>query len=110
MERITFAAIKVDKCIIYDRDHVECIRRAIREYGITEPVISIKQGFLTNLHRFISRKEAKSIAIKAKQISPHRANNKTILTSEEFWCKKSGGKYIYDKLVGYVLPNCEENI
>ncbi len=107
-ELIIFAAIRVGKCIIYGKHHAECIKRAVEELKITDRVEARGQGFLTSKYRFVHRAEAAQIAIAAEQIDCRR--KPIVLTSEEFWNEKLGGKHVYDSVCGYMIPKCQENV
>ena len=96
MERLKFAAIlRSDNCIVFGRDHAECFssRVPIGDY------VNLQQGFLTNKFRFVLRKEAAKIAFDAGQIDKWEDGD--VIVSEQLWNKNSGGKYEYDKKMGY---------
>ena len=109
MEHIIHAAIRypTSRCIIYGKDHAGCMNQAIKKLGITEKCYNRDQGFLTNKFRFVFRLEAMSIAIAADQVRPGLANKP--LLSEHLWHRSSGGKHIYDSVLGYIVPACPEN-
>ena len=95
MERIIFAAIlRLDNCIVFGRDHAECIQKSPPGTCIT-----INQGFLTSKYRFVKRKEAAKIAFDAGQIDKWKDGD--IILSEQLW--SDGGKYEYDSKVGYII-------
>ena len=97
-EHIIFAAIRRDdNCIIFGRDHAECITISPKETCKS----SRSQGFLTNKYRFVLRREAAKLAYDAGQISTWE--NGQILISEEIW--KDNPKYTYDSRRGYVHEN-----
>lgn len=97
MERIAHAAIlRTDKCIIFGKDHADCIKRS--PYGSCKN--GKIMGFLTNKLRFVNRKAAASIAFQSNQISQIEPNQ--VLISEELWSPQSGGKYKYDEKLGYI--------
>jgi hypothetical protein len=99
VERIIFAAIlRLDNCIIFGKDHAECIQKSPPGTCIT-----IRQGFLTSKYRFIKRKEAAWLAFQAGQIDKWKDGD--ILLSEELWSEISNGRFDYDEKVGYVLRN-----
>ena len=99
MELITHAAImRLDKCIVYDRDHARCIRKS--PFGSCKVNNPDRQGFLTSNYRYVNRSEALAIATEAGQLNPDRL--KIALTSEEFWSPSMGGKHDYDEAFGYV--------
>lgn len=101
MERIIFAAIlRKDNCIVFGRDHAECIQKSSK--GTCE---TFNQGFLTSKYRFVKRKEAAWLAFQAKQIDKWKDGQ--ILLSEELWSETSNGKFDYDEKVGYVLRKKE---
>ncbi len=112
MERIIFAAIKVNNCIIYGKHHAECIKRAVKDFGMKPPIATNTGGFLTSKFRFVSRAEALYIACDAKQIRLQRISSmaKRLFTSEEFWSKRSGGIHSYDPDKGYFVPDGTENV
>lgn len=97
MERITHAAIlRTDNCIVFDRDHADCIKRS-PEGSCGKDVI---QGFLTNKFRFVNRKAAASIAFQAGQIDNIAPDD--ILVSEQLWWPEGDGRYDYDEKLGYI--------
>lgn len=58
------------------------------EYKITDHIGRFNQGFITNLNRYVDRKEGMKIAKEANQlIRPdlHKDNPNAILTSEDLW-------------------------
>ena len=111
MERIIFAAIKLNNTIIYGKNHAECIRRAVEEFDMPTPVNATRYGgFLTSKYRFVYREEAKLIAVKAEQIRAFRADTTRVFLSEELWSKESGGIHSYDPDKGYFIPDGTENI
>ena len=88
-EKIVCACIKYKKKhhlfynYVFGNSHSECIRRFVE---LDLPVVKRnmdkeKQGFWTTNNRFVERKEAKEIALKAGQISSNY--NKDILYSED---------------------------
>ncbi|KKM77858.1 hypothetical protein LCGC14_1365730 [marine sediment metagenome] len=96
-ERIIFAAIlRTDNCIVFGRDHADCIKRSPKG---TCKGDRLQQGFLTDKFRFIRRKEAAIIAYQAEQIDKIEPDQ--VLISEELWCPQSGGKFAYDEKLGY---------
>lgn len=103
MERIIHAAIlRIDKCIVFDRDHARCILRSpkgtCKEYCV--------KGFLTSECRFVNRYAAARLAFIAGQIPKWEFGQGIV--SEELWSPSGGGKHIYDETVGYVLKEDEE--
>jgi len=95
-EKIIFAAIKrKDNCILYGRDHAECINRT--PLGL---VSDVKQGFLTSTFRFVGRDEALTIALEARQLQYPESG--AGLISEMLWHKKTGGRFDYDAEAGYI--------
>ena len=100
MELIAHAAIlRTDKVIIFDKDHAKCIESS--PYGTAAK--GAIQGFLTNKLRFVNRKAAASIAFQAGQIDKIVPDD--ILVSEQLLLPTSGGKYIYDEKLGYILED-----
>lgn len=68
--------------------HAECIFFANKYYGrpiSTIPNTKQSQGFITNLGRYIDRKEGFKIATAANQINK-KHGNPTKLFSEDMWC------------------------
>jgi len=111
MERIKFAAIKVNNCIIFGKHHAECIKRAVTELGMTPPIHATNDGgFLTSKCRFVLREEAKLLAVLALQVPAERADNPRYFLSEELWSKESGGIHMYDPDKGYFIPDGTENV
>jgi hypothetical protein len=99
-ETIQFAAIRrTDNCIVYGKDHKECIDKS----SIEDCQKGSEQGFITNTFRFVGRKEAALIAFKAGQIDNYKDDQ--ILLSEELWDRKSCGQYDYNSVIGYVRRN-----
>ena len=110
MERIIFAAIKLNNCIIFGKDHAECIKRAVNMFVSTGQVEQRMQGFLTSKFRFVSRGSAKLMAVKAEQVPAFCVHTSCVFTSEEFWSKESGGIHSYDPEKGYFIPDGTENV
>ncbi len=99
-EHIIFAAIKrTDNCIIFGRDHAECIKKSPKGTCKMENR-KLGFGFLTNKLRFVSRKEAARIAYEAIQID--KWEDGQMLISEELWSEAPGGKFRYDETFGYI--------
>jgi len=97
-EKIKAAAIKrSDGIVSTGKHHAEII--------LASPLETCKkdstQGFVTNLNRFVNRKEAAKIAFKAGQIEADGGG----LLSEELWY---WGKYKYDVDKGYYIPENKE--
>jgi hypothetical protein len=92
-EHITHAAVKRgDNVIVLGRDHSECLGRTPYDF-----VRTAKQGFWTNLDRYVNREDAWMIAWTAGQLQEyHRPGG---LISEMIWQE---GPYDYDALSGYV--------
>ncbi len=82
MEKIRSAAIIHDGLTFEGRRHGEIMRDIVDSTGATK-VIG-QQGFVTNLGRFVDRKEAATIAISSGQIEELRFS-KTELFSEDLW-------------------------
>ena len=110
MERIIFAAIKLNNSIIYGKNHAECIRRAVEDFKFDKPIPTRSGGFLTSRYRFVSRGTAKNLAVRAGQIPMDRLGGNRVFTSEELWSKESGGKHSYDPAKGYFVPDGTENV
>lgn len=81
MEHIAAVAIKMPDGSIRTKErparHHELIHDLYEETG---EVVTGQQGFVTNEGRFVERKEAYIIAIKADQLDPKRT-----LFSEDVW-------------------------
>ena len=101
MERITFAAIKINNCIIFGKDHAECIKRAVKEFKFDTPIPTHASGFLTNHHQFVSRIEARGIAVLACQVPIERNSSNRVFISEEIW--HNNEDWYYDEDQGYKL-------
>jgi len=94
-EIIRAAAIRRNDGVISEgKHHAEIIKKS--------PVGTCKkgsiQGFVTNLHRFVDRKEAGKIAFEAGQISKDPKGD--IILSEEIWFY---GDYDYTEEKGYFI-------
>lgn len=87
-EKLITSAIKYTNgnghTILFGLRHHNCIAQycdlGFRSNGYRE----VEQGFYTNKNRFVSRAEAKEIAIKAGQLRRNATISKT-LTSEDLW-------------------------
>ena len=90
--RIEYAAyyLPTENVVIIGSRHFQCISEGAREYGANEgngfstwKSLEKVDGFLTNTHKFIPRRQAMPIALKAGQISEEVCNeNGGILYSE----------------------------
>ena len=98
---IIFAAIRLNNTIIYGKDHAECIRRAVKDFGFDTPIPIRSGGFLTNKYRFVFREEAKYIAVKAGQVPAGRMDSNRVFISEEIWADDAKIKHTYDENDGY---------
>ncbi len=92
MERIDIAAIRVDGEVWAlprpARHHVLIMAWCWSHYSPETGggrIDEHEQGFLTTECRFVDRKEAAKIAIKAKQILPRYKKKPKSLTSEHLW-------------------------
>ena len=96
MEQIAHAAIRVENMIVFARSHYECTKHLKPK----QTFLNRNCGFFTNSFRFVSRQEAKHIAVEAGQISEDNAA-KTFI-SERLWSAREGGIHDYDEVYGYV--------
>lgn len=80
--------------ICYGDGRVEYLDKPYRHHDIIKRVFtetgenckgSNSQGFLTNTGRFVSRVEARIIAIDSGQVNPEDTIHKTLLFSEDLW-------------------------
>ena len=91
---IIHAAIKTDGGnICIGKNHSEIFQKAEKGYFKKK---GKTQGFLTSEHKFVDRKEAAKIAIKAGQISKDSIKDGEALVSEDLWVD-NGFKYDPDK-------------
>lgn len=104
--------VMIGKC------HPDCIQKGA-EVGIKMSSLDEDQGFITSKGRFVRRGEAFQIALAAGQIDPPKNveidpllfDVGTItpkahrLFSEDLWSPEHGGKYSYDEIKGYFIPD-----
>ena len=109
METIAHAAIlnRKIRCIIFGKDHDECVRRSIKVFSFIYDYPTNEKGFLTSKMRFVSQQEAMEVAITAGQVS--KSIRDRTLFSGCFFDKNEGGIHIYDSVLGYTLPVCSGN-
>ncbi len=98
---ILYAAIRINNCIIYGKQHSDLIRRAVKDFGFDTPIPTRSGGFLTNKYRFVFREEAKQIAVRAGQVPESRLESNRVFISEEIW--HDNDNWYYDKENGYSL-------
>ena len=110
MERIIFAAIKLNNTIIYGKQHSDLIKRAVEEFKFDTPIPTRSGGFLTSKYRFVSRGMALHIAYDAEQLPVARIKSDRVFLSEELWSKQEGGLHSYDPDKGYLIPDGTENV
>ena len=108
MEHISHAAIiiRFAGCVIFGKDHDECVKKAVKKFRILKNYSQSDKGFLTSKLRFVSRQEAMEIAVTVGQIS--KSIRGRTLFSSHFFDKNLGGKHIYDSVLGYIIPVCLE--
>ena len=80
-QRIEIAAIKIKDRIFTGKRHCDCFK-AIFDAGIEH--FGEIQGFLTDTGRFVNRREAREIAVKAKQLLAG-ASKGNILHSDDIY-------------------------
>jgi len=101
MKTYTFASYHSDNetieavAIMYSDGRIETLQKPNRHHNIIKKVYTETgekctshlciQGFLTNTGRFVSRAEARIIAIDSGQISPENTLHKVELFSEDLW-------------------------
>lgn len=81
---IYLPAILHDKNIYTGRRHHEIIREMVETYGISPP-ITAQQGFIDEKGNFLSREEARKIAIACRQVRETDCINKKLLFSEDLY-------------------------
>jgi hypothetical protein len=79
--------INVDRGIVFcGYRHLQCLYQMIAMTGLKQHETGEEeQGFLTSENRFVSRKEARNIALNAKQIAEREVANRFNLYSEDLW-------------------------
>lgn len=94
IETIQHAAIQIrdTKQVFTGKSHYQCMLKMKAELGL----FKFDNGFMTSENRFVDRKEAEDIAVKANQIKKLFTNS--CLLSEDFWYY---GGYSYDEVNGY---------
>lgn len=98
-ELIKHAAVKSEEGNIFiGKHHADCFMKA-HYIKIKMSRKADDQGFMTNLGRYVDRKEGANIALIAGQID---APTK-ILFSEDLWCPTYCGKHDYSETKGYLL-------
>ena len=81
MEKIKLAAVRSGGHIITGQNHAECLKTC-SELSLPVPDYKLGQGFLTNKLRFVLRKEALLIAIKAGQIREKHSPKDQLLSED----------------------------
>lgn len=81
---IEAAAVRVGKNVYTGRRHGAAIHAAISA-GEEAPITSKMQGFVLDTGEFVSRHEARNIAIRCGQIFHRKDRNGKPLISEELW-------------------------
>lgn len=99
-ERITHAAIRGTGGMIFlGKCHADCFLQA-RNTGAEIGNKADDQGFFTSAGRFVDRKEAMEIAVRAFQVSESVGRGRFLL-SEDLWDEQHGGRFKYDSIKGY---------
>lgn len=83
MEKIIEAAIKFEGKVYLGPRHYLIIKDIFKETG--KGPGSRGQGFLTNTQRFVTRQEARKIAIAASQVNEEDLVTKSLIFSEDLW-------------------------
>jgi len=99
-ELIKHAAVKaLNGMILLGKCHAECFEQGFHS-GIKMSKRAHDQGFITSHGRFVSRSEARLLAIEAGQIKQMEYSY-SLLFSEELWSEESGGRFNYCYIRGY---------
>lgn len=96
-EVIKHAAVK-SNCgmVLIGKCHAHCFQQGANT-GLDMSPKADDQGFFTSFGRYVDRKEAATIAVKAGQVRPLIG----VLFSEDLWSESIGGKFKYDNIKGY---------
>lgn len=81
---ISLPAILHEGNIYTGRRHHEIIREMIDQYDVPPPIIS-QQGFIDEKGHFLTREEARKIAIACRQVKEEECISKKLLFSEDLY-------------------------